>query len=421
MARSKRARNLLYFDHWTVGIHNFARLHPLLERAGIEASLLHAGSFKHLKCPEVQTVDGIEAIDISHFGTRFVRRALERLRPDALLMLDCSFMLDRAVILACRGLGIRSIYLQHGVLPDFDAFAAIVPMKDAVYKEDRLRRAIPYLKFDLPNYFLSGLHLDPRFLLDSAVYRYCLGLFREPTQYLFYPPPSPENLTDVALVYSNADRDRHVEGFGYRPDQVIVVGNPNLDDAMAQRYSSRAECARAEGIPDAPYVLYLEDAFVGDGWKGWTVASRRAHLKEVEDCCRDAGYHLVVKLHPQSARERSPDDFAGLTNSSVLGQARIADLVRFAERCVGHISSTVRLPILMGKPLLVPQWGISADLPRYYGEEVVTYCRTIDDFAARLKVNSFEYSRDAYIAHEMTYSDGKAAERIVQAIADQMR
>lgn len=417
-------KKLLYFDYWPFGVHQFNHIHKRIVQNNIEVKLVHLASWNNPKTPIHEVAgDGIQTYDISYYGTNFIHRVLESEKPDAVLALNAFLLPDRALFMSCQCLGIKSIYMMHGVLPSEESMKGWAERTNTQYKEKRTKVAWKYLKNHIPNYFYSGLKKNPLFALMASPYSLLLKTFLQPGNYMLIPPPSSELIPDLALVYSKKYCKYFTEKRGFSENKVKIVGDPNLDSIFnsSAHHQSRTDYLNSNNISThLPLATYIEDAFVEANYDGWTQDSRVAHFKEIEECCCESGYHLVIKLHPTTARSLNVKAFGELRHSSVIEKTNLNQLIEFSDICIGHISTAINLPIVLDKPILIPRWGISKNIAKYFDSNVVTYCDSLDVFRNMLKQKTFVYDRTRYIEQEITYTDGRASDRIVNCILEAM-
>ena len=105
---------IAYFDYWTEGIQNFVPFDSMLRKRGHETLLLHIGSFNAVHSKE-EVVNGIKCRDISYYNTKMIYKMIEQEKPDIIITLNTTKLLDRVITMSCRKLKIKSIYLMHGM------------------------------------------------------------------------------------------------------------------------------------------------------------------------------------------------------------------------------------------------------------------------------------------------------------------
>ena len=123
---------------------------------------------------------------------------------------------------------------------------------------------------------------------------------------------------DRVLVWNEIQRTELAELHGIPPDRVVLTGAQRFDDWFDRRQSTTPDAfARKVGLsPDAPYVLYLcSSPFIAPDEVGfvrrWGAAIRGAGSSSL------AELGLLVRPHPQNARQWQGVDLAELGNAAV--------------------------------------------------------------------------------------------------------
>lgn len=419
---------VLFFDSWTVGIHNFLPLAKELAARGHESLLVHRGSWgDEPNRPVEEVIDGLLCRDIRYYRTCLLYKVLECERPDAVLILNPNTFVTRAVVLAACALGVRSYYLMHGIVFVGEKREADMAGMDAMHRAMRWTRASKYLHYILPNYFYSGWKSDPCYLFRRHPYWIIWKSFSEPARYYWSPPPHPELQCDQALVWADAYRDHFHKACGYPLSRIEVVGPPPLDSVFHLRDNPPTprqleEFRRQYGLPDTqPISVYLESPAVETNIEGWTKETRLAHLDEMATIAASAGRFLVLKLHPSSETE-SLAKFNGDPRIRFIQKTDLPMLVYISESVIGFVSSTLDIAVCLGKPVLTPTWGISGNLPRDFIEQEVAYeCKEPEQLRIAL-VNTYDVMKQQshniaqYTQRFISKMDGLSVKRIVDAL-----
>ncbi len=423
------SKKVLFWDSWTRGIHNFIPIADKLRKNDDSCLLVHRGSWGSEEGrPTEEYIEGLLVRDISYYNTSFVYKVIKEEKPDCVLILTTSYFMDRAIILACRALGVKSFFLMHGIRAVGDNLSESVTVLEDDLRKKRWSRGWKYLRYTLPNYFVSGTFSDAFFPFRISPYKLILGTFLNPAKYLFMPPPSSEMYCDVGLIWANEYVSLFRDQFGYPEERLKVVGHPPLDDVFGKKNgplnpTERETLLESIGLTvDCDYTLYLEDAFVESGFEGWTDESRRQHLSEIAIAVKKAGKSLVIKVHPGTKDDRLESIFDNDDHVAVVRKGELPLYIKNAESCIAHISSTVNLAICFEKMVLVPTWGISCSVPDYFVKSgVAVGCDNPGELEFNLcnlqdQQETLHKTRQDYIDRFITYTDGKAVDRIVGAI-----
>lgn len=426
-------KKILFFDSWTRGIHNFTPIARELKKKGWCSLLVHRGSWEHDKNrPLEENIDKITCRDISFYKTRFIYQVLKKEKPDLVLILTTNYIMDRAVILAARSLGIKSCFLMHGVRSVTPG--AISHQKNHTnnfLKKKRWQKLKIYIEYTLPNYFFSGVMENKTFILRKDPYLLLLKMFLNPTRYIIFPPPSNELHCDLALVWDNAHKELFKKEYGYPNKKIKVVGHPPLDDVYSlirnpPKYTKNNQFfAQYPLLYNKSYCVYLGSGAVEAGSVGWTEETRIKHLEEVSKICNKSGLELVIKLHPSTKINPIQTYFFDFKYVHVFSQIDLPQLIYWSEAAIGQTSTVNDIAICMGKPLFIPAWGISESKSRigltrnalsilcHSPEELVNYLKSPEK-----KMVNTDKKRKIYMDHFITYTDGKSMDRIVRFITN---
>ena len=225
--------------------------------------------------------------------------------------------------------------------------------------------------------------------------------FKDPSRSNYFPPEPNEVIHDRCLIYANKYRE-YYKKLGYKDENIKVVGNPK-NDFLFQLIDTGfpIDLIKTKKVKDLvnsgiKYSLYLEDSFQEQGIMGWTYDYLAKHLSDISERLKQDNIALVVKLHPTTDIEMIPK----LNNEIIFVENDLEHLIYYSKFCIGHISSTVNLAILMKKPVLVPLWGKSENLPDYYAKNnVANYWANIED---ELNLTIDEKSIMNYIKENIT-------------------
>jgi hypothetical protein len=423
-------KKILFFDNWTKGIHNFTPIAKSLEKLGWETLLVHRGSWEHDKNrPIEENINGLLCRDISYYKTKLVYNILKIEKPSCVLILTSNFIMDRAVIIAARSLSIKSIFLMHGVRSVTKG--AIIHQKtftNVSLNRKRWGKAKKYLSYTLPNYFFSGMKEDKLFLLKGKSLLLILKMFFNPSKHMMFPPISNELHCDLALVWDKAHKTLFEKEYGYPKNKIKMVGHPPLDYVFKflrnpPKYNKQNTFfIEYPFLFDKKYCVYLETASVETGSVGWTEETRINHLQEIATICKNAGFELIIKLHPTTKKMHIKKYFSIVKKVRVISQINLTELIYWSKYAIGQTSTTNDIPIVMGKPLLIPAWGISESKSRIGLTKSVMskICKTPEELIDCLSDNKIESINEEiknnYFDSFITYTDGNSLNRTINAI-----
>ena len=347
------------------------------------------------------------------------------------VMLTTNYLFDRAVVLAARALGIKSCFLMHGirsVIPELVALEKSTPNQSL--KRKRWHNSAKMIFYTIPNYFVSGMFNDKWFLFHKEPYSILLKLFFNPHRYLLFPPPSSEYHCDVALVWGNIYKEFFMKEYGYPEQNIKVVGHPPLDTVFKLLNTPPDERQKASFVKEnfinnkLPYCVLLEDGAVEQGSNGWTSETRIQFIDDLAIRCQKADRSLIVKLHPSTEVKPIQEYFKNHNHVQIFEKIDINKLIFWADAVIGQGSTTNDIAIILNKPLLLPAWGISAEKTKavYKRHPFAELCVSQSEFDHAIVKSGIDKEKtklkDQYIDEYITYTDGKANERIVKLIVE---
>jgi hypothetical protein len=354
------------FDGWTAGSHHFQRLVEAFTRRGFELTLLHLGSWGNEKGrPSEESIGSLPVRDIAYYSGLSLAEILDRERPAAVILLSTEAFAHRAFMRYCRQRGIPTLHLFHGLQQLMDA----APLRTKALRRMWLmrRHLLKAVRHFWPVYARS-LYDTRASLRDWLDFAHDLFTRARAAR---RGRVARDSLADRACVYIESEARYAVKTYGYAPEQVTVVGNPDLlSFGMAPRLIGSRLCAPS-GDTGLRHVVYIETNLVHYGALFDSTAQFIDHVLATRDHLSRLGRALVFKPHPST----DADVVAALSAAGVLVCSReefIPNLER-ACACITEPSSAALIPALMGLPLLLAQYGLLAG--QIFGDLISSYPR----------------------------------------------
>ena len=391
---------IVFFDYWTAGIHNFIPINNRLVSNGHKTMLLHIGSFRNPKIKKEETIEGILCRDIGYYKTKYLFKALKEVCPDVIISLNTYFILDRSLVLSCRKLRIKTVFMMCGDRPTGSEIRSSAESQDFSFNK-KIKKAYKYLFIGLPNYLLATWKQDKLSLIRLTPLRVVFLTFINPGKYLYYPPNKSEILHDKCMVYAKK-YVRYYQKLGYDKQSIIVAGNPKHDSFFKiKKLGFPKELVKSEIIKSLitrreKFALYLEDSFQEQGMAGWSYEYLSQHLFDISNRLREEGVKLVVKLHPATNMKK----ITQYNDDIIFVDSDLEHLIFYSNFCIAHMSTTVNLAILLNKKILIPQWDKSNLLPDYYVKHKVA--KAWANLADDINFPDDEESRHNYIDENIT-------------------
>ncbi len=355
------------FDSWTGGVQNYERLAQACVAQGIDFGVVHIGSWGgDPGRPAVETIAGVRYRDIGSYGSNRLDAVLDAERPDAVVFLSTDTFAHRAFNRLCRARAIPTLHLYHGLVSVQDVGPTrayeVQPLAQLRFVLERIPKALRYI---WPAYMRSMMATGApasdwrRFIADILVM--ASGRRRHTA--------APDTRTDKCCVYVDADRPHAVHRFGFRPEDVVAVGNPDLtrfglDEAIVgSRLHERAT---------SDEVVYIDTGLVYTGYVFLSPAEFIAHLVTTRDALARQGRRLVFKPHPDHARSGLLDELRS-RDVALCSNEDLVPTLRRACAAIVEPSSLAIVPALMGLPVFLAQYGPLAN--QRYGAVLTSYPR----------------------------------------------
>lgn len=367
-------KKIVFLDIWEKGHRNFTRINDGFVNSGFETLLIHTGSFYSDESLAECRMGSLLVRDIRFYGTTLIKKALKQEKPDVVVMLNLSFVFDRAIVNICKSEGIKLVYLSHGKLISPVLVNEETEKLNATIWKNLGRVFSRKNLLVLSNYFssLKGIKL-----LTSPI-RLIYNLLRKPANYLTFPRYDQELDADLILLYTQEDKELLTTTFGFPEKKIKVVGNPEITSFMNVPSKLKEAFLAEIGLEsNTNYAAYLDDGMVCD--KIITSDQWKESLTEIKALTQSLGLQLIVKLHPRT----NLNDYASIFQSQDIVALSDCDFKNFLEHStfvVSHVSTTISYALLFGKKVLVPFWGFFATIGKNYPDNVVYYCASPSDF-----------------------------------------
>ncbi|RXP45917.1 hypothetical protein EC396_15130 [Lutibacter sp. HS1-25] len=371
-------KKILFIDNWKKGYKNFTRLNDEFIKNQFTTILVHTGSFTGEGDVKEEFIDGLLVRDISFYKTILIKKVIEVEKPDVILILNLSFIFDRAIVNICKKIGIKLIFLAHGKLVSVESVAEV---KSNLNKDIRTNISRVFRKKNflvLINYF-SSLKTGGKFISSFKMIK---GIVANPSGYLTMPNYDKELDADLILLYTNEDKRLYNERFGFPKDKIKVVGNPEIFEIINTPTQVKNLFLRDIGFNENDnYVLYLDDGLVCGNI--WTKEEWYNHLKEILNEINILGYKLIIKLHP---REDLNNHLKFFNENNILALKNIdfKNSIIHSEAVISHYSTTILFSLVFNKKVISPKWGKSLELHENYPSNLINYIYSTHDFKIAL-------------------------------------
>jgi hypothetical protein len=347
------ALKILGFDSWTGGWFNFARLLPAFAARGMSFSIVHIGSWgTDPSRPSREVIGDLEFRDVTFYPGKSFDQIIDDERPDAVIMLSTQTFAHRAFLRYCEQRAIPSLHLYHGianvqVTDDAVGSHKVGWLSYAAYAVPKIgklfRRTFPAYIAALRK---TGAGTREWLRFGEDIFR----MMRGGAPYV----ASIDARTTKGAVYTNADVEQAMRIYGFRAEDVAVVGNPDL---MRFGFDDRSLGAHNRpGTHELPCVMYVDTALANVGLLYKSYGSFLEHMVATADALRPLGKRLAFKPHPAHDVELLKARLGSRGIEIVPTEQFLPKLMECCA-CITETTSAALVPALLGMPMLYARYG----------------------------------------------------------------
>jgi hypothetical protein len=347
-------RKVIGFDSWTGGAGHFARLIPALEAMDFQLRLVHLGSWGNEPgCPNECLIGELLVRDISFYGGDSLEKILDIEQPCAVILLSTDTFAHRALIRYCKQRGIPTLNLYHGLVKLTDVSSKDGPYTVSYSAHARyvLSRLGKLFKHTLPCYIRALFKTKAK---ASEWTRFFLDLFHMAKNDHFYIVAAPDAKTTKCAVYTEADVEHAIYFYGFAPEDVFIVGNPDL---LHFGFNENMLGGWVEPTVEQKSIMYIETGFSSLGLFFSNERDYIDHLIRTSVVLGDHGFRMMLKLKPHASNIES------LQQKLKISQIELVDNKNFMLKlmtCSASIVETTTLamvPALIGMPIFLAKYG----------------------------------------------------------------
>lgn len=318
---------------------------------------------------------------------------------------------------------------MHGVLTNDTALSSKT-LDSAFGLLDRLKRFGKYRVLFAE--YLKAFNQSSLFgFLNPQLYLYFTGLFISPGKINYNVWKFQDAYANLALVYSAFDFNLFTQKMGFKKENVRIVGNYNMDELFYKRNEHTNDANFQEKImidlgfsKKSKYVLFIEGGFFTPGYiiPGWSIDAIALQLRKIAAILNGLDLALVVKLHPSSDYGDLLEKISDIQNLVLTSSYDLDLLTMGAVAVLGQSSSALRLPVILGVPLLIHSFEpLQLIFKDYIVNDFGVLVSSYDELAEKLQLimqGKFENSKNykTNINHFLHPFDGKCRERISDII-----
>lgn len=401
-------KKILYYDNWDKGYRNFLRIDPLFKEKGYDTLLLHTSSLIDEDVLVEKQIDSLSFRDISYYKTLRLKKIIKKENPSAIIMLNLSFMIDRAIVEICKELKIKLFHLSHGMLIPVDSINTVKKTIKESSRKNFLSKFNKKNKYAFYNYLLEIKSF-------SKTVNFFLSAIKNHTEYTLFPKYTSELEVDKSFVFYPSDYDVMVNEFGFPKDKVDIVGNPELDFFYNSKIKEKTDfCLNDLCLEQTNYIAYFDDGL--SDVHGWSNEKWMSFLNDINDVVVEKEHQLVVKLHPRRNINECVSFFKEKNIKYVL-DIDFKNFIYHSKFVVSHFSSVIVYALLLNKKIKSPRWDVSKGLEEKYPTEIVDYYYFKNSFKETfLNVDTDVSLTKKYLLKSIGRVDGKSIERIVDGV-----
>jgi hypothetical protein len=367
-------RTILGFDSWIGGAGKYASLVPALRRHDMRLLLVHIGSWGSDRGrPKQEFLNDLEIRDIAWYDGQNFEQILRIEKPSAVLMLSNEVFAHRAFNRYSLAAGVPTLRLYHGLV-------GVQAVNDTKLYQVSLISQTLFVLARIPKALVKIWPCYIRALIRTGAgfgdWRRFVTDTVNLTRGAYIAHAAPDCRTTKAAVYTQADVRHAVEKYGHPPEDVHVVGNPDI--SMFNLDEGRLGCALVDENPAINEIVYIDTGLIYTGMVFVDANDYYAHLINTRNSLARQGKKMAIKLHPHHFRTDFPAriEAAGI---EVLSNTNFCErLIRCAAALV-EPSTAALIPGLVGVPIMLIRYGKFAG--QGYGKVMVEYprARYLDD------------------------------------------
>ena len=341
---------LNYINNWIEPIRK------ILHNYNVNIFICHAQSLY----PE-QQIDNLSPeyyyFDVNLSGFTELIEFLRNENFDAALFYHFKSFFDFIMLRVTKALGIKSIYLQHGLYYD-TVFTFITGNYSNSFKK-YFCLLIVYAQFlKYVNYNAREFEFTIRFFRSNDMTR---------------------SKFDYAILYSPGNLEYIQEKFQFMKEQVLYSGYP-----VSKRIHDIEE-PEIDKYPDGKYIqniLFIQERFI-PAHSDISYEDELGYFEEINKICKYAGYDLCFRLHPRVNQKKYKRNLNSI-GIKVENQKIMIEQVRSSSLIIGHLSTALNTAVILRKPIVSLFYPGFTPISNVY-ENVAHYIKNFESLRLFLK------------------------------------
>jgi len=347
--------------------------------------------------PEIQLeLSNITCVDLTKVLN--YKQVISKYEIDVMISLNPGNIFDLFFLSICKLKDVITVYYQHGIQLDFSSFnpKTLSQNKSISRKLLSLKKYI----FFYTNFALNICLISRSRVLYYAVITKTRHLFFEKDKTMIPKYGLKNNYCDLAFVYGESDRDYLNRSMDMPNENIVISGYPFIEplsiDAPIQSESKK--------------FLYISSALRHVGVIPITKEEEKVFYKNLYEQVNDAGYKLIIKLHPQEEVKVFENYFNQNQNVEFYKNTNLANMVIDADIVSGDYSTAMFYAIKYFKPLLIVESKFFKDYPfdfTKFGIGIKTSETKISKFLKEgIEIDSNNYR--SFLSNYLSSKNGKS-------------
>lgn len=309
--------NLAFISNW------IEKLIPYIELG--EYYILHIGRLQKMT-PKI--LPGVKYIDCSDISGQTIQQILIAINPDVCVVFNFRSLYEQLLMRICKGIGVRTVYLEHG----------LISMNTTKFKKDKIKDAFR----DTAYRQLKFLHKYVGYLLScKAIIREFVIFFNVYFRGCFRMSPF-----DHYYLYSQRSVDKFSPIFDLKDGKCYtLVGYPIFNNQQQKEESSLS-------VRSGKGVLYVHQPFISDKFTSISYEEEKDYLLNLANILKPRYSSFTVLLHPRenlsAYRKRFEETGIDIIQSP-------NNYKSFADKdlIIGHYSTALLYALYFNKPTVI--------------------------------------------------------------------
>lgn len=321
--------NIVFYVHRTGLLSYF--VNPICEflKDKYKITILHIDKKNHYSyAPSCSPL--YSTIDLSDKSLTEIQQLLTALRPKAFVSLGFISIYELLMLRVCKGLGIKTIYLEHGI---YSKETSSLPLGKLLHK---FRTTVSKNLFFLRLYY-QFVRNSKDAKNERFVFWHC---FRK--KEYFY------SKFDKALFFAEYGSHQISNLFHYEKQDIDYICYP-----LAKTTAEYLEYKKIAGLPlckDKKATL-IHQPFILDGLAQWSYEEERDYFEKLAKKLRNEGYSFSIQLHPRSDAQMYRNLYAK-TGIEILSGMQRMDFKKYSL-VLGYYSTALLYPLFFHIPIQI--------------------------------------------------------------------